>query len=320
MPPDDILLQAWGGLGDLLVCTPTIKALKERHPERRVVVLCRRPDHADLLRHNPYVDVVRLRTRPFVSNLMQRIDRRRGRQYFELKFQRIPLSWIYQKSVIDVVADMFGLTLTDRRVQLFFTPEEDEHARTLLAPHTNVVAMHINSYSSTNHLWQMDKWEALVASLPEYTFIQLGDRKDPPVRGAVDWRGTTTIREAFCVLKHADSFVGVDSVMAHATNAFQLPGVVLYGDSDPVQWGHRNNINVYKDLDCSPCYYVLWGTKCPYGQPCMTSITVDEVKHALVMQMDSQRARHISAGDSAATADGSIRPSGEYAGAGRAHA
>ncbi len=93
------------------------------------------------------------------------------------------------------------------------------------------------------------------------------------------------------LVKYATAFVGIDSSVAHMTNAFDLPGVVVWGDTDPRHWGHSNNINLYKLLPCSPCYYMLGGIPCPYDHRCMTEITVDEVKAALLKQLERGRER-----------------------------
>ncbi len=131
----------------------------------------------------------------------------------------------------------------------------------------------------------MEKWKELVRQLQDYTFIQLGHKDEPHVEGALDWRGKIGLREGFCMLKYSTSFVGIDSSFAHATNAFGLPGVVLFGDTSPVYWGHDNNINIYKNVFCSPCYDYSWGDPCPLGHECMNQITVDEVKLALIRQV-----------------------------------
>jgi hypothetical protein len=72
---------------------------------------------------------------------------------------------------------------------------------------------------------------------------------------------------------------------AHATSAFGTPGVVLFGASTPKVWGHSNNINLYKDLRCAPCIDLLFDSPCPYGKPCMTTISVGEVREALIAQL-----------------------------------
>jgi ADP-heptose:LPS heptosyltransferase len=302
-----------GGIGDWLVCTPAIKALKEKYPDHRIVIYKSKRSYKNMvavLANNPDVHAVRLLNwitlmrypRDLFMTLCDvynRFFRPRQKEwfrmnkakYFEMHFQHIAPTIIYQKSVKEIIPEILGLRVKNARIQLFTTPDEDRHAIAMLAPYRYPVIMHIHSNSSDNHHWDMSNWRALVRELPQYSFIQVGSPKEPYVEGAIDWRGKTSLREVFCLLKHAASFVGVDSSMSHATNAFDTPGVVLFGDSSPVYWGHPNNINIYKKLPCSPCYYVLAGGACPYDTQCMKEITVEDVKQALVTQITS-RSRH----------------------------
>jgi len=208
-----------------------------------------------------------------------------------LSFQHIPPTFIYSKSIKEIIADIFDLKLNNTNVRLFFTEKEDKAAISRLSAYKNVVLMHIHSRSASNHHWRMENWNSLVKQLPDYTFIQLGHDDEPLVEGALDWRDKTTIREMLCLLKHSTSFIGVDSSLSHATNAFDLPGVVLFGDSSPVFWGHDNNINIYKKVTCSPCYYYLYAAKCPYNHECMEAITIDEVREALIKQVTKSNER-----------------------------
>jgi hypothetical protein len=51
-------------------------------------------------------------------------------------------------------------------------------------------------------------------------------------------------------------------------------------------WGHQNNINLFKDVSCSPCLDVLRSSKCPYNGECMHHISVEDVKNALKKQAE----------------------------------
>ncbi len=294
---NEIVLVTWGGIGDLLVCTPTIRAIKKACPERRLIVYCSSKGHFDLLRYNPHIDSVR-RLHPthfwrYPFHAFLYFFNRKAFRFYNLDFQYIPLSFIYNKSVKEIVPDIFAdlnLRLTDTRVQLFFSPREEAAAIKALAPFSQPVLLHIHSRASKNHHWPLHNWEQLVKELPGVNFIQIGHADEPRVQGTTDWRGKHTVREALALLKHARSFTGIDSVFAHATNAFDLPGVVLFGDSTPVQWGHSNNINVYKGTRCSPCFYYVWNNTCPYGHECMEHITVEEVKTALLRQLQKKYA------------------------------
>jgi len=287
----EILVVTWGGIGDVLVCTPTLKAVKEKYPDFKLIVYCSRKYHPQVFKNNPYIDSVRLLKAKhmwrYPSHLYAYLFNRNRFKYYHLFFQHIPPSWIYKKTMKEIVPEIFtdlDIKLTDKKVQLFLTKAEEEKARVCISAYKSPILMHIHSTSSSNHHWPLERWEALVKSLPEFTFIQVGNVNERRVNGAVDLRGKTTVREVFALLKYAVSFVGVDSCFGHVTNAFNIPGVVLFSDSSPVYWGHENNINIYKDISCSPCYDYLSPFPCPYGHECMKEISVKEVRDAVLLQ------------------------------------
>jgi len=285
-----------GGIGDALVCTPAFRALKEHFPDEKIILYCYSKAHLQVFNDNPHIDslrhlsIVSMIRYPF--HLFGYLFKSKLISYTELHFQHVLLyPNIINKSVKEVVSDIFSISLTNKNIQVVVSKRENENAIRRLQPYKNVVLMHVHSRSSSNHHWPIENWIELVRQLPEYTFIQIGHKNENLVIGAIDWRSTTTLREAFALIKNANSFVGVDSSFSHATNAFSTPGVVLFGDSSPVHWGHDNNINIYKKTPCSPCYYYLWYHDCVYNHQCMNNISVEEVKQALVSQMSRSAAR-----------------------------
>ncbi|MCE3228477.1 MAG: rfaQ 5 [Bacteroidetes bacterium] len=301
-----IIIASWGGIGDAMVITPTLRAIKELHPKHKLIVYCN-PNHYPVFKNNPHIDSLRvlglgtllLRPGAFISwikylypkTFISWLLKPFGQKYILTAFQHIPLTWAYKKSVIEIVPEIFEIELKHKKIEIFLNEQEDRKAREVFAGYKNPILMHIHSRSSSNHHWDMDKWAELVKQLPDYTFIQCGHTDEPYVEGAVDWRGKTELRDAICMLKYATSFVGVDSSFSHATNAFDLPGVVLFGDSTPVIWGHNNNINIYKGIPCSPCYYDLGTRPCLYSNECMKLITVEDVKEAVIKQVNVSNQR-----------------------------
>ncbi|HEY7530515.1 MAG TPA: glycosyltransferase family 9 protein [Gemmatimonadota bacterium] len=55
--PSQILVVRLGAIGDVLLATPLVRALRRAHPDARLLFLTKR-EHADLLRGNPHVDEV----------------------------------------------------------------------------------------------------------------------------------------------------------------------------------------------------------------------------------------------------------------------
>src|SRR5579859_5407134 len=239
-----------GGLGDILLGTPILSALKRENPGCKIILFCFMKRDLDVFRNNPHVDV--LGHRSFITNplLYTLYYYRRGRKFNALTYDQYFPSFVYRKSVTHIMADKFGVTLDSPRLEVYLTEKEKEWGRKRVAGIKNPVAIHVTSLCSKNQSWPLRNWEELIRSLPEYTFVQLGMPTEDKVEGAVDLRGKTSFREALSILNCSLSFVGVVSSFSHATSAFGTPGVVLFGASAPRAWGHSNNINLYKNLEC----------------------------------------------------------------------
>ncbi len=88
-------------------------------------------------------------------------------------------------------------------------------------------------------------------------------------------------------IKYADVHMGIDSFTNHASAAVFCPSVILFGSTSPTGSGYDQNINIYKDLPCQPCYREYKSKdQCPHGKKCMNMITVDEVLKAVLKQLE----------------------------------
>lgn len=274
-----------GGLGDILLFTPVLKALKEKDRRTRTIVYANRKNK-EIFVNNPYVD--RLTMLSFWHDplaLLRWLLRRK--QFINPRYDHLSPSLSYKKPASEIIAEFFDVRLEDKQVQVFLTRQEEEEARKRMAQFRNPIILQSSTRSSQNKLWPMDHWERLVAGMPDHTFIQMGAPDDERVRGTVDLLGKTSFREALGLVKYCRSFVGVDSSLAHATNAFGIPGVVLFGASMREIFGHPNNINISLNLRCSPCMDILFKESCPYANRCMTQLSVEQVTAALLRQLNS---------------------------------
>lgn len=292
-------LMSTGGIGDAILTTPVIRALKERDPGCKLVVVCIPRTHVEVYKHNPHIDVLKFAgPRVFVkSPLANLIHQARtahrletGKFVINMWGGTFPGLWS-ASNVTEIIAERLNIPLSNRQLEIFLTPAEDEKAGNYLSQYSNVVAIHVTPHTSSNKTWPAERWTALVRKNSALTFIQLGAAEDASVKGAVDLRGKTSLRETFAIIKHAKSFVGVDSGLAHAAAAFGTPGVVLFGPSSPLVLGHDGNVNLYKALRCSPCIEILVDALCPYGKPCMNGILADEVSQALRAQLHGSNAQ-----------------------------
>lgn len=273
-----------GGIGDVLLATPAFRALKQREPGCRITLYCQTKQVEALFKNNPHIHKVNSMTfwKHPISFILYKF---KWAKFYTFLYGHMMPTVFARKNAKQLIADMLEVPLQDEKIDVYISQEEKQAAEELLAPYKNPILVHITSMTSENQEWPMENWNALAASMPEYTFIQVGLTREQKVENMVDWRGKTSFRETMALFYHIRSFVGVNSSFSHVTNAFDTPGVVLFGPSQPAIWGHSNNVNLYKPLRCSPCLDLLVKGKCPYGRECMHNITVDEVKEALLKQM-----------------------------------
>ncbi|MBU1202247.1 MAG: 4Fe-4S cluster-binding domain-containing protein [Nanoarchaeota archaeon] len=267
-------VKTWGGIGDGLLATPAIKALKDKYPKSKIRVMCNE-NHKEIYKNNPSID--------FLSILPDElaIKNIKSQNIFETNYGKLKPSISFDEHATSIIGRMLGVAVKDNNLLIFLTKEEDENAKKQLSKYKNTIIIHITSKCSKNQEWMTEKWEELVKKNSDITFIQLGLKDEPAVKGAVDLRGKTSIREAMALVKNAKGFVGVDSFLAHAAAAFKTSSVVLFGPSNPTIWGYSQNINIYKDLECSPCIDTLGNGVCPYDKKCMRLITVKEVSKSI---------------------------------------
>ena len=273
---------AWGGIGDVLLLTPALKSIKAAHSHTKVTVYCLRREHMEVLKNNPNIDALK-----WGSAFRRALYHLRLLRVSPINYADLRPSLCYQKTASEIIAEMLGVTLSNNKPEIYLTAREEESARTRLAQLERPVAIHAKAGFTENKDWPTEMWEQLVAENTQYNFLQLGSATEQLIKGAVDMRGLT-LRESFALIKYADGFVGIDSCLAHAAAALGTPAVVMFGPSTPVLWAHSSNANIYKGLRCSPCVDMLGNVPCPYGRPCMKTITVKEVREALGRQL-SQR-------------------------------
>jgi ADP-heptose:LPS heptosyltransferase len=130
-----------------------------------------------------------------------------------------------------------------------------------------------------NKQWFPERFQEVVTRLQkDFKFIQLGAAGDPPLAGALDLRGRTSIRETAAVLANCRLYIGNVGLVMHLARAAECPSVIIFGGREaPWQSGYTGNINLYSPEPCAPCW--LWNT-CDFHRVCMEKITADHVVDA----------------------------------------
>lgn len=124
--------------------------------------------------------------------------------------------------------------------------------------------------------WSSDRMQAVVDAFSgSRRCVQVGSPADPPLRGADDLRGKTSLRQSAAVLARARLFVGTVGFIMHLARAVDCPAVVVYGGREPPEFtGYACNLNLDCRPACSPCWQ---RNRCDFGHACMEGIAASRV-------------------------------------------
>jgi len=137
--------------------------------------------------------------------------------------------------------------------------------------------------SMRNKEWVPQRFQEVVDVLKgQFDFVQIGSASDPPLAGAIDLRGKTSVRESAAVMSHSLVFVGLVGFLMHLARAVGCRSTIVYGGRElPRQSGYSCNENITNVLPCSPCW--RWN-RCEYEHACMMQIQTSTVVDAVVRQ------------------------------------
>lgn len=122
-------------------------------------------------------------------------------------------------------------------------------------------------------------WPELIEILKQdgHELIQSGALGEPPL--VDDVRQGLSIAELTELMLSADTWISGDSFGQHLGWSIGKPGIVIFGQSDPVIFGHPENINLLKDRSyLRDRQFWLW-EQAEYRDDCW--VTVEQVYQAL---------------------------------------
>jgi heptosyltransferase-2 len=307
-----VVVVRFGSVGDVVLTTPLLSALRRRHPDARVTVVTR-SRYAELLETHPAVDrVMRWEPGESIPRLARRL--REDRFDFGLDLQRslrsrwlraqLPTRWGLARAErvarlglvwfgrrprrpLDVTRRYFAAALalgvepTGERPEIVLTDGDRAQARSV-APEGCVALAPGARWASKR--WPRDHWRDLAErlSLGGRLVVALGLAEEralldePPVIAAYG----LSLRVTAAVLERARVLVAHDSGLMHLAVAVGTPVVAMFGPTVRAQGfvpeGAAVRV-VERTLACRPCS-PFGSTHCPLGHHrCMREIEPREV-------------------------------------------
>lgn len=279
----DLLLAYFGGIGDEILLTVVLHELRRRGFVNNWVI----SEFPDVWRDNPDPALVLRWGRRHVP----------WAAYFGWQFVRPHYTRYIRRGDRDLSPRKHILTLMCEAVGIVgpvtLTPRlaltDDERAAGALRP--NQIAIQSGGltarFSMKTKQWFPERFQAVVDALKaDFDFVQIGSPNDPPLDGALDLRGKTSVRQTAALLARSLAFVGQVGMPMHVARAVDCRSVIVYGGREhPAQTGYSCNENLYSPVPCSPCWK---SNTCGHAMACMRQITPADVVGAVQRQI----ARH----------------------------
>jgi ADP-heptose:LPS heptosyltransferase len=281
--PRHLVLFGPVSLGDDVLCTAIFRELARRG-ERRLWFMSR---HPELFANDPAIQRI-VPIDDYHARSLQRLGSRLTQPYY---FGASPDHSRHVPPPRPVIAEMCRLAGITGEIELrpWLYLSGAERARGRLAERQ--IVMHSSGLSAGfpmgNKEWFPERFQSVADQLAkQFTVIQLGSPRDPPLRGARDLRGKTTLRESAAIVAAARVVVCQVGFLMHLARAVDTRAVVLFGGvEDPAITGYAANENLTTPVDCAVCWMP---GNCPHDRKCMTAITADRV----VLAAEQAAARH----------------------------
>jgi hypothetical protein len=263
--------------GDDLLCTTVLREIKRRGDSGRIWMLS---EHPEIFAGNSDVTSV-VPPDPYVRTLLSRLRRPLIVPAFSVHDIERDQDENPSQHIIAHMCAAAGLSgQIALRPYLYLTPQEYAEGEIVAGQIAIQSSARGARFHMMNKEWYPDRFQQLVDGLKgQHTFVQVGTKLDPPIAGAIDMRGKTTIRQTAAILARSRLFVGLVGFLMHLARSVETRSVIVFGGREsPWQSGYPCNINLTSTPSCSPCW--RWNT-CEFNRRCMSDISVETVAQAI---------------------------------------
>ncbi len=277
-----------GGIGDLLMMTPGLHALKRKFPNKEIHLAIPRR-YFQIFQNNSDVKLIDIEEDFFSHSLYKKwfnftdcpASRKESRSAPKVK-----------KSRIDIFAKAMGvkgirLFNMDRNPRYFISQEEHRFADAFIERANlngeTVIGIQLHSDETYRDYSQMEK---LVEVLSKKFKVLLFDgyRIDGYNFENVFKIDSFSLRDAFAIAHKCDGIIAPDSSFVHFAAAFEIPTIALFGPIDgkvrTKSYSNCKFLDAHDQLECLPCWRnenipcKLTGMR---NSACMESIPINKI-------------------------------------------
>ena len=220
----EILLVRPSSLGDVLLMTPVIKAIKEKYPKALISVMTMYPE---CFQGNPYIHG-NLKFNKHENILMYRYV------YY------MAYEWDPEIHIVDAYAKIVGVTVCDKKPDLYLTQNELIKAGEYLTKNlpektSKFICIHKES-SWESRDWSNQNWDSLIEwikkTYKDVPILSLGKGKKTLQKDTI-LINDLDLRTLFAVMFCSEFVVAIDSGLLHCAIALNKPVFSIFGITDP---------------------------------------------------------------------------------------
>ncbi len=235
------IFENWLSPGDIVVLTAALRDLHRAYPGRFITDV--RTSCPALWEHNPHLTPLNPDD-PEVRSMVC---------HYPLIHQCNTAPYHFIHGFIEYLNDQLGLRIrpTEFKGDVYLSDEEKarpsmvEEATGQPTPYWIMAAG--GKYDYTIKWWHRRRWQEVVDHFQgQLLFVQVGEQGHyhPPLKGVLDLRGKTTLRDLIRLVYHADGVVCPVTLHMHLAAAVPLPPsrhrlrncVVVAGGREPAHW------------------------------------------------------------------------------------
>jgi ADP-heptose:LPS heptosyltransferase len=271
----DIGVKRGAALGDVLLTTPILRAIKRRYPLSKITFYTACPG---VLENN--LDVDQIKDHNDTGRHERLLD-------LDLYYESRP-----EMHIIDAYAEKVGMEIPRDKLHIFPRDNDYKRAEKLMGAYPGPYAV-INAGRTAwpGRNWTKKKFDILAERLSrDIQLVSVGNNAfDLECKSVYDLRSSLSLLALAALMRGAKYFVGIDSLPMHLAQAADIPTVGLFGCIDPayrmLDRSHMIGV-IAEDVGCLGCHHYLpaprTSSECYRKDPiCMKRIEVGQVQQAI---------------------------------------
>jgi ADP-heptose:LPS heptosyltransferase len=262
-----IIVKRRAAIGDVLLTTPVIRALKKLNPRSPIHVWT---DFPELFARNPYVASASKTRQALPEAKLINLD---------MAYENLP-----ETHIVEAYSRAAGVEKVDRKLEIHPSNQDHIFAREHLKNKSLYVAIFPGPTTWAGKNWPVQNWNEVVRWIRGrgYKVVVIGST-DGAVERDIDLANKTTIHQTAAVLALCERLITLDSLPLHLAQAVECPVVGLFGATHPdyIVTDYTTAIGITADGSKASCagerHRTVGSVMVPCNGECMKTITPQRV-------------------------------------------